>query len=101
MIPVLIYQNRANDLHHTKSVSIHLKGDEKNINALGSKVIVYSGAKIMTYEKYPVRGFQSSMEVPLHIGLNNVKVDSAVLIWPDNTYQQLNFQRFCSAFKIF
>jgi hypothetical protein len=90
--PVLIYQNRANDLHHTKSVSIHLKGDEKNMNALGSKVIVYSGPKIMTYEKYPVRGFQSSMEVPLHIGLNNVKVDSAVLIWPDNTYQQLNFK---------
>ncbi|HXS57012.1 MAG TPA: ASPIC/UnbV domain-containing protein, partial [Hanamia sp.] len=38
---------------------------------------------------YPVRGFQSSMETPIHIGLYQAKVDSILLIWPDNTYQPI------------
>src|SRR5205085_989711 len=40
-----------------------------------------------TYENYPVRGFQSSMQLPLHIGLDKTNCDSVFLIWPDNTYQ--------------
>jgi hypothetical protein len=42
------------------------------------------------YEKYPVRGFQGSMEIPLQVGLATGMPDSLLLIWPDNTYQQLN-----------
>ena len=45
--------------------------------------------EIRTYEKFPVRGFQGSMEVPLHIGLDKTVVDSMFLIWPDNTYEKL------------
>ena len=36
-----------------------------------------------------MRGFQSSMEGPIHIGLDKAKVDSAFLIWPDNTCQTI------------
>ena len=32
------------------------------------------------------------MEVPLHIGLNNAKVDSILLVWNDNTYQKIDWQ---------
>jgi len=53
--------------------------------------VLFSKAAIRTYEKSPVRGFLSSMEIPLHIGLDNVQVDSAFLIWPDNTSQQIQF----------
>ena len=31
------------------------------------------------YEKFPVHGFMSSIETPLHIGLQNVKADSMLL----------------------
>jgi hypothetical protein len=31
------------------------------------------------------------MQVPFHIGLQNVITDSAFLIWPDNTYQAIKF----------
>ena len=33
------------------------------------------------------------MEVPLQIGMNGSKIDSAILIWPDNTYEKLNLQK--------
>jgi hypothetical protein len=39
-----------------------------------------------------VKGFLSSMQVPLHIGLKNTKVDSLLLIWPDRTYQKVDLK---------
>lgn len=90
--PVMVYENTTNNGAIKKSyLELNLKGPEKNIHALGSKVIVYANGGIRTYEKYPTRGFQSSMEIPLHIGLDSTKIDSAFLIWPDNTYQRLGF----------
>lgn len=86
----LLYRNLTNDKKEKPFISITLKGPDKNINGIGSKVIVYTNEDVRTYEKYPVRGFLSSMEVPLHIGLNNTKPDSIFLIWPDNTYEKLN-----------
>ena len=59
---------------------------------LGAKIIVYDSNEIRTYEKYPVRGFQSSMEIPMHIGLDKTKIDSILLIWPDNTYQPIQWK---------
>lgn len=88
---VLLYQNKANDTKEKNYLQVELTGDSKNINAIGSRIIVYSGHNIQTYEKNPVRGFLSSMEIPLHIGLNQVHVDSMKLIWPDNSSQVINY----------
>jgi hypothetical protein len=85
-----IYENKENQDTSNKFVSITLKGAEKNINAIGAKVILFSDNQVRTYEKFPVKGFMSSMEVPLLIGLKNTKVDAAYLIWPDNTYQVIS-----------
>lgn len=90
--PAMVYENTTNNSAIKKSyLELNLKGPQKNIHALGSKVILYANGGIRTYEKYPTRGFQSSMEIPLHIGLDSTKIDSAFLIWPDNTYQRLGF----------
>ena len=88
----LIYENKTNDKTIKPFIEIKLKGPAQNINALGAKIIVYDSNEIRTYEKYPARGFQSSMEVPVHIGLDKTKVDSILLIWPDNTYQTLQWK---------
>ncbi|MHA4808497.1 VCBS repeat-containing protein [Flavitalea flava] len=85
----LIYRNTCNDRQKKRSVDILLKGPEKNINALGAKLILFAGGGIRTYEKYPVRGFLSSMETPMHIGLDQTRVDSLFLVWPDNTFQKV------------
>ena len=87
--PALLYENKSNDKKDKAFVEIKLKGPDKNINALGAKVIIFANAGIRTYEKYPVRGFLSSAEIPMHIGLDKTKIDSAFLVWPDNTYQPI------------
>lgn len=89
--PALLYENKSNDKKDKIFVEIKLKGSAQNINAIGAKVILFTKANIRTYEKYPVHGFLSSAEVPIHIGLDKTKIDSAFLIWPDNTYQPLKF----------
>ena len=89
--PVLVYKNKSNDKKDKRFVEIALRGPEKNRNAISAKVIVFANSGIRTYENFPVRGFQSSMQVPLHIGLDKTSYDSVFLIWPDNTYQRLSF----------
>lgn len=86
----VVYENTSNGTANKTSVAIKLKGPVKNINATGARVIVYTGNGIRTYEKYPVKGFLSSMEIPLMVGTRNTKIDSVLLIWPDNSYQKLN-----------
>ncbi len=88
----MLYRNTSNDKKDKAYIEIRLKGSEKNINAVGAKIILFANRGIRTYEKNPVRGFQSSMEGPIHIGLDKTKVDSAFLVWPDNCFQtiQLN-----------
>ena len=87
---VIVYENKSNDKKDKPFVEITLKGAANNINAIGAKVVMFANKGIRTYEKNPARGFQSSMEIPLHIGLMNTKIDSAFLIWPDNSFQSIS-----------
>lgn len=86
---VIIYENKSNDKGQKPAIEVSLRGDKRNINALGAKILVYVNDEIRVYEKYAVHGFQSSMEAPLHIGLTQTKIDSAFLIWPDNSYKKI------------
>lgn len=86
---VFVYENLA-DKKPAKNnfVRLYLKGAKGNFNAVGSKCLVFKKDKVESYEKFPVRGFQSSMEIPLNIGLGKKEdVDSMIVIWPDNKFQ--------------
>lgn len=84
-----VYENLANN---NNSLTINLKGSAQNKNAIGAKCLVFKKGEVLSFEKYPVRGFQSSMEVPLTIGLGNkATIDSILLIWPDSRYQKLKY----------
>ncbi|HEY8893496.1 MAG TPA: CRTAC1 family protein, partial [Niastella sp.] len=87
--PALLYENKSNDKHDKAFVDIKLKGPQNNINAIGAKVVLFANGQLYLYEKEPVHGFLSTMEIPMHIGLDKIKVDSAFLIWPDNTAQAI------------
>jgi hypothetical protein len=88
-----IYQNKANEAKDNQYISIQLNGSEKNRNAIGSKVILFTNNQIRTYEKFPVKGFLSSMEVPMLIGLKQTKLDSAFLVWPDNSFEKIDLTK--------
>lgn len=88
--PGLIYANNTNtSKRKTPSASITLRGSELNPLAIGARVLLYSQHQVANYEYQPVHGFQSSMLLPMHIGLNTKKIDSAILIWPDHRYQHI------------
>ena len=53
---------------------------------------MFANGRIRTYENTAVHGFQSSMLTPLEIGLYQTKVDSAFLIWPDNSFQPISIK---------
>jgi hypothetical protein len=91
--PVLVYENKSNDSPDKTFLQIRLKGPEKNSNAIGARIILFTGKEIRTYEKYPVKGFLSSMEIPLQIGLKNTIIDSMFVVWPDRTYQKISPQQ--------
>jgi enediyne biosynthesis protein E4 len=89
---VLLYRNTNNDSAASNYVSLQLKGPGNNINAIGSRVVIFANKEVRTYEKFPVKGFMSSMEGPLLIGLKNTIVDSAFLVWPDQSCQRLDLR---------
>jgi enediyne biosynthesis protein E4 len=86
----LVYQNHSNDKGQKPYLRLQLTGPQPNSFAIGAKGVVYMGSEVRTYEQYAVRGFQSSMQAGLHIGMAGAKPDSVLLVWPDGTYQKLN-----------
>lgn len=90
----LLYKNLSNDGPEKKSfIELKLKGDSANRNATGAKLILFGAGQIRVHEKFPVRGFQGSMEIPLHAGLEKAVVDSAFLVWPDNSFERLELRK--------
>jgi len=86
---VMLYENHANDKKDKPWLELKLIGPEKNRNAIGTKVVVFANGETRLYEKNPVHGFLSSMEIPMHIGLDKTKVDSILVVWPDNRFEKI------------
>ena len=83
--PAMLYKNTANE-KGSNYLQIQLKGNQKNTFAVGSKIKVYTGDKILFSELIPTRGFQSSVDFISTIGLGKVnQVDSIQVIWPNNS----------------
>ncbi len=92
--PVLVYENKTNTTKEQQDFAkLTLKGDSNNTMALGAKLLVYGKGQVYSYESFPVHGFLSSMQLPLQAGLKNIKIDSALLIWPDRTYQSVQLTK--------
>ncbi|MEX2462773.1 MAG: VCBS repeat-containing protein, partial [Balneolaceae bacterium] len=85
-----IYENRTTHNDSTHFLKIKLTGDGPNSTGIGSKVFLYKDDIIFSREQNPVRGFQSSVDQTLHIGLaDHTNIDSLLVIWPDDRYQVL------------
>ncbi|MGZ3810686.1 MAG: VCBS repeat-containing protein [Mucilaginibacter sp.] len=80
-----IYKNVSKGSNH---LSLKFTGRQDNRFGIGAKAYVFCG-KQMQYEQLMLtRGFQSSVEPKLHFGLNNQpKIDSLLVIWPNQTFQ--------------
>lgn len=71
-------------------LKIRLKGPGQNSLGIGTQVFAYAGDKTVFRELYTSRGFQSSCEPILHLGLGaNAEIDSLRVVWPNGTTQKL------------
>lgn len=79
-----LYENNSIGNNYFK---INLKGNKNNIDAIGSRVIIFTENGEQYADKYYTRGFQSAMADKIHFGLGELKViDSVKVIWPDGTF---------------
>lgn len=90
--PFLYRNNQINrNTEASDYIFINLKGTPKNLMAIGAKLFAFKKGKFLVAENYPTKGFQSSVQSGLQMGLGDaLKIDSMLLIWPDNTYEKIN-----------
>ncbi|MGB4849326.1 MAG: VCBS repeat-containing protein [Saprospiraceae bacterium] len=80
-------QNKSDSTHY---LQIHLKEAGKNPFAVGSKLTAYYEGNKQYYEYMPMKGFESSMDYAVHIGLGDINiVDSLIVISPYGKKQVL------------
>lgn len=85
-----VYKNNSRELNHNNYIGILLKGKGKNQFAIGSQVKLYAGNEILSREMVPSRGFQSSVDYKIIIGLGKIaNVDSIIITWPDRSFSKL------------
>ena len=70
-------------------VQFNIKGKDNNSLGIGAVVNIYTPQGIIKLENYPVHGYQSSMQVPLHTGLSSSQIDSVIILWPDGKEEML------------
>ncbi|MBL7858256.1 MAG: VCBS repeat-containing protein [Cyclobacteriaceae bacterium] len=82
-----IYQNRSRSIipnHHY--IKLSLVGKGLNTHAVGSRVEIQTGEDTFFMEQMPTRGFQSSMDPSIVVGLGNHEViDVLKITWPDHS----------------
>ncbi|MEY4936287.1 MAG: hypothetical protein RIS64_2646, partial [Bacteroidota bacterium] len=91
----LVYQNNTCKDSTAQFMGFVLKGAGQNTFAVGSKVQIFSKGQIFQRELMPSRGFQSSVDYKMMIGLpSHQPIDSVLVIWYDRTYTKLtDFKR--------
>ena len=85
-----IYKNRADEITDNHYLKLKFEGAGKNPFAIGASVKLYFEDNIVFQELVPSRGFQSSMDYIMDIGLGKTdNIDSLRVIWPDDFTQKL------------
>src|SRR5258708_21128572 len=89
--PAFIYRNNARELNKHQYSAVLLKGKGTNTIAVGSCLKIYRGNQILSREVIPSRGFQSSVDYKVIVGLGaSPAIDSMIITWPDRTYTRFD-----------
>lgn len=86
----LLYRNDIPRGDASHDIEISLEGSGLNRFGIGCRVIAYAGGMKLTREQIPSRGWMSSVDYKLLMGIGKAKsVDSLFVIWPDGNYEAL------------
>ena len=79
-----VYRNNSTEINRNNYIGFSLKGKDRNKFAIGSTIKLYLGTQVLIRELLPSRGFQSSMDYKIIIGIgSSTRVDSMTITWPD------------------
>ncbi|MFT4535554.1 MAG: hypothetical protein ACI9P5_002923 [Saprospiraceae bacterium] len=76
-----IYENTLNP-KKANYLKFDLKSNGSSSKALGAKVIVTAGQHLYAYENMPTRGFQSSMDPRINVGVGTATRVDVTIKWP-------------------
>ncbi|TXB67687.1 VCBS repeat-containing protein [Phaeodactylibacter luteus] len=85
-MPCFVYENQQSGSNYLK---FHLRGTGMNTFAIGSKIRLKHGEHTWVAENQPTRGFQSSMDPAVVLGLGSADEAEVDIIWPDGKVTQL------------
>lgn len=88
---VFVYRNNSEKLANNNHIKLSFRGPEKNYFGIGARVHAYAGGQHIMQENIPIKGFQSSMDYRMVMGLDTLQqVDSLIVYWGyDNKVQRL------------
>lgn len=89
-----LFRNNQEKREGRHYVRIRLVGIPGNVFGVGAKVWVRTGEKTFFYEAYPQRGYLSSVDPMLTIGIGDAdQIDEIRVLWPDGSESKaLNLQ---------
>lgn len=92
--PAQIFKNAGKTINpENHFLQFNLIGKGKNTAAIGTQIQVKAGDEIFYLEQMPNRGFQSSVDPKLTIGLGKIaSIDLIRVLWPDGSYTELKNQ---------
>ena len=88
--PAAVYRNNS-DSSEYKSIDLSLSSHDKNTFVVGAQITAYKGTKTFFSDNFVTRGYQSSVQPKVHIGLGHSlrTLDSIMIRWPDKGYTML------------
>ncbi|HSF55351.1 MAG TPA: VCBS repeat-containing protein, partial [Algoriphagus sp.] len=92
--PAQIFKNQGKSQNTGQhSIQFQLIGKGKNTQAIGTQIRAKSGDKIFYAEQMPNRGFQSSVDPKITLGLGEItQLESIEVLWPDGKFTELKNQ---------
>src|SRR5690606_9268432 len=85
--PATLYRNNSPDSAAYLKIKVNFTSPNKF--GIGTKVIAWHEGKMQLKQLFTSRGFQSSSEPIIHFGFGELqKIDTLLLIWPDNTFEK-------------
>ncbi|MFP4340397.1 MAG: VCBS repeat-containing protein [Cyclobacteriaceae bacterium] len=88
---LFVYRNNIDKQANKNHLRLSFRGPEKNYYGIGARVHAFVGGNQIMQENIPIKGFQSSMDYQMVMGLDTLKkIDSLLVYWGyDNKVQRL------------
>jgi len=87
--PSKIYQNTS-ESSDNNYLTLSFSSPTKNRFTIGARVKAFIGDEVLDFQNFSARGFQSSTDPRIHIGLGQAdKIDKLEITWPSGTVTSL------------